>query len=201
MGTLLGILNVVDFDRNVGQAIDAERIDANGPGGRLIMEAPRFPAEVQAELTRRGHVLAPAGEYDIRPRIQIAGVDPATGRRVGQSDPRTDFATLAARTPRAQGRVVADDDDPSVRLRARRRGKRVDLAWEGTDRGRSGVAYYALQVREPGATGFTSLRRRTGRTRLVYRGTRPGVHTFRVRAVDSAGNVSVYDALRRRLGA
>jgi hypothetical protein len=194
------VVNRVDFARNVGQAVDAERIDANGPGGRVIAEAARIPAAVQAELARRGHVLAPVGEYDIRPRVQIAGIDVSTGRRVGQSDPRTDFAALAARRPEAAGGAPRDDlRPPTVRLSRRVRGGSVRLSWRGRDRGGAGIASYVVQVREPGATLYRTLLGATARTRYTVRRPRRGTHAFRVRAVDAGGNVSRYDAARIRV--
>ena len=197
MGALLGVVNRVDFGMNVGQAIDAERIDANGPMGRLIAEEARIPAAVQAELARRGHVLAPVGEYDIRPRVQIAGIDVATGLRVGQSDPRSDFATLGASRPVApRGAAVADVLSPTVRLTRRARAGRVELSWSGRDRGRSGVASFSVQVREPGEEGYRTLLSRTARRRLTVRARRSGTYAFRVRAADAGGNVSRYVAAR-----
>lgn len=208
MGTLLAMINVIDFDQNVGQAIDAERIDANGAAGRLIVEAPRVSASVQAELTRRGHVFAPTGEYDLRPRVQIAGIDLATGRRVGQSDPRTDFAALRAPRPAAErGTVRRDVSDPTVslRLRATRSARRAVIVvdFRGRDRG-SGVAEYVTQFRAPGARVFTDTtafpQRGGALQRGIYGPARRGTYRIRVRAIDRAGNVSDYDEASIRVG-
>ena len=100
MGTLLPIINMVDFSAGVASAIDAERIDNSGP--RLAIEQTRVLPDVLAELQRRGHQLTFEGEYGPRPRINGAGEDPvqpginpATGARIAISDPRTDQASLA----------------------------------------------------------------------------------------------------------
>ena len=121
----------------------------------------------------------------------------ATGLRVGQSDPRSDFATLGASRPVApRGAAVADVLSPTVRLTRRARGARVELSWSGRDRGRSGVASFAVQVREPGKEGYRTLLSRTARRRVTVRARRSGTYAFRVRATDAGGNVSRYVAAR-----
>ncbi|MBA3327069.1 MAG: gamma-glutamyltransferase, partial [Solirubrobacterales bacterium] len=102
MGTLLPIINTIDFGGGVASAVDAERIDNSGP--RLAIEDARVLPDVLAELQRRGHQLTLEGEYAIRPRINVAGEDraqpginPAAGARIAVSDPRTDQASLAER--------------------------------------------------------------------------------------------------------
>ena len=200
MGSLLGVVGGVDFGRNVGQAIDAERIDANGPGGTVVAEGARLAPAVVADLTARGHRITNVGEYDIRPRIQIAGIDLDTGRRVGQSDPRSDFATLAARRPpAATGRPRADRRVPTVALARAVGDGEVTLSWTGRDRG-TGIASYTVQVRAPGADGYTTVAARTARVRLAVPARRAGTYAFRVRATDRGGNVSAYDVVRARVG-
>ena len=209
MGSLLGIVNVVDFGLDIASAIDAERLDASG--ARVVLEAARIPEATQAELERRGHALTRAGEYDLRPRVQGAGVHLVTGRRLGVSDPRTDFATAAARRrlpaiQRWPGRP--DRADPTVRLlpaeAAGTTGRflRVRLRWSGRDRGRSGIASYAVQLRTlagGGQSAWRTLTRGRGGTAAFFRAVRGTTYLVRVRALDRAGNASAYARLRLRV--
>ena len=102
MGVVDSVLNVIDFGYDIAHAVDAERTD--DPTGTMTIEDARIDASVLDELTARGHTLARVGEYDIRPRVQAAGIDPRTGVRSGVSDPRTDQATLAQRYRARPGR-------------------------------------------------------------------------------------------------
>ena len=54
---------------------------------------------VLSELENRGYTLSRLGEYGIRPRVQLAGIDPLGGLRTGVSDSRSDQGTLAQRVP------------------------------------------------------------------------------------------------------
>ncbi|CAN5704601.1 gamma-glutamyltransferase [soil metagenome] len=105
MGVLHAIVNYVDFDMDIAHAVDAERSDAQlavtEPGFPLLLEDGRVPAAVENELESRGHELVtlegiyePEDEYAVLPRIQAAGVDPASGQRLGVSDPRAENGTL-----------------------------------------------------------------------------------------------------------
>ncbi|MCW3065282.1 MAG: Gamma-glutamyltranspeptidase [Solirubrobacterales bacterium] len=95
MGALLPILDTVDFGQDIAHAVDAERIEASAEP--LILEGARMPAATLAGLQARGHTIANVGEYDIRPRVQAAGIDPATGMRIGVSDSRTEDGTYGER--------------------------------------------------------------------------------------------------------
>jgi gamma-glutamyltranspeptidase/glutathione hydrolase len=95
MGVVDAVLNTVDFGYGIAQAIDAERTD--DPTGTMTIEDARVAPTVLDELAARGHTLKRVGEYDIRPRVQAAGVDPSSGIRRAVSDPRTDQAALAQR--------------------------------------------------------------------------------------------------------
>jgi gamma-glutamyltranspeptidase/glutathione hydrolase len=95
MGVVDSVLNVVDFGYDIAHAVDAERSD--DPTGTMAIEDARIDASVLDQLTARGHTLNRLGEYDVRPRVQAAGVDPRTGIRSGVSDSRTDDGTLAQR--------------------------------------------------------------------------------------------------------
>ena len=111
MGVLNTIVQSVDFDQPIDQALDAPRLDAmNGEGGRVEIEDDRIPEATLAELERRGHKLQRLGEYAIRPRVNAVGMVPArpgvppeeTTGRLAASDPRTDDAAVAQRE---RGRV------------------------------------------------------------------------------------------------
>jgi hypothetical protein len=70
--------------------------------------------------------------------------------------------------------IVRDRIAPTVRLHARRAGRRrAALRWRGHDRGGSGLRSYTLQARAPGHR-WRTLRRATRRERLRYRARRAG---------------------------
>jgi gamma-glutamyltranspeptidase/glutathione hydrolase len=98
MGALETILDVVDFGQDLPHAVDAERLDDQGTA-RLEIEDARVDPAVLSELENRGYTLSRLGEYGIRPRVQLAGIDPLTGVRTGVSDSRSDQGTLAQRVP------------------------------------------------------------------------------------------------------
>ena len=101
MGVLNSIVGLVDFDLNIGQALDAERIDAllgvTGPPFPLELEDGRVDENVEVELVRRGHTITPNNEteYFVRPRMNATGVELGTGKNLGVSDPRTDNGARA----------------------------------------------------------------------------------------------------------
>jgi gamma-glutamyltranspeptidase/glutathione hydrolase len=93
MGPLMSILDVVDWGQTLPQAVDAEGIDDAGTTTMTIEDA-RVAPSVLADLQARGWTLDRKGEYDIRPRMQLAGVSP-TGLATAVSDSRSDQASLA----------------------------------------------------------------------------------------------------------
>ena len=99
MGTLLQVVNTVDFGLDLARSVDAERLDNQG-GQSLNIEDARVDPTQLAALAGRGHRLVREGEYGPRPRMQLAGTDPTTGRRVAVSDSRSD---RAARWPSGRG--------------------------------------------------------------------------------------------------
>jgi gamma-glutamyltranspeptidase/glutathione hydrolase len=99
MGVLLSIVDTVDFGADLAHAVDAERLDNLGTA-RLNIEDARVDPVVLTDLEARGHMLVREGEYGPRPRVQLAGIDPVTGRRAAASDSRTDRGSLAQRSPR-----------------------------------------------------------------------------------------------------
>jgi gamma-glutamyltranspeptidase/glutathione hydrolase len=94
MGALETILDVVDFGQDLPHAVDAERFDDQG-GATLEIEDARIDPAVLTELQNRGYTLNRKGEYNIRPRVQLAGIDPLTGLRTAVSDSRSDQGSLA----------------------------------------------------------------------------------------------------------
>jgi gamma-glutamyltranspeptidase/glutathione hydrolase len=101
MGVLNAIVGLVDFGLNIGQAIDAERVEAaggvTGPPFPLELEDGRVDEDVELELGARGHTITPNNEieYLIRPRMNATGVELGTGLNLGVSDPRTDNGARA----------------------------------------------------------------------------------------------------------
>ncbi|HEU0318724.1 MAG TPA: gamma-glutamyltransferase, partial [Solirubrobacteraceae bacterium] len=96
MGVLFSILGTVDYGLDLPQAVDAERLDNLG-SSRLNIEDARVDPAVLAALEARGHTLVREGEYGPRPRVQLAGIDPATGVRTAVSDSRSDRGSVAER--------------------------------------------------------------------------------------------------------
>jgi len=89
MGSLLAVVNTVDFGLDPAQAIDAERLDAQS-GTKMNLEQGRVSPRTQAELLARGHTIERReGEYADLPRVQAAGTDPDTGERLAATDPRS----------------------------------------------------------------------------------------------------------------
>lgn len=96
MGVAETLLRHVEFGESLARAVDGERFD-NGGGSRLVIEDARLPAETLAGLEQRGHPLTREGEYGVRPRVQLAGIDSLSGDRVAVSDSRSDRGSLAVR--------------------------------------------------------------------------------------------------------
>ena len=126
---------------------------------------------------------------------QAAGAG-QSGGFVGQAYGQAFQQPLRTQTGSATTVSGLDRQPPTVRLRARvdRRRHRVSLRWRGSDTGGSGIERYYLQVRRRGGRWRTLAV--TRRRSHVFRTRRPGVYTFRVRAVDVAGNFSRWSAKR-----
>jgi gamma-glutamyltranspeptidase/glutathione hydrolase len=95
MGVTDTLINAIDFRQDIAHAVDAERID--DPTGTMTIEDKRIDPAVLDALVARGHKLTRVGEYDIRPRVQAAGVDPITGLRSAVSDSRSQYAAVVQR--------------------------------------------------------------------------------------------------------
>jgi gamma-glutamyltranspeptidase/glutathione hydrolase len=95
MGPTLAVIDTVDFGMTLPQAVDAERFDDQGTN-KLMIEQPRFTPSVLAQLTSEGYTLAPQGEYEAAPRMQLAGLAPGpSGVATAVSDSRSDRGSLA----------------------------------------------------------------------------------------------------------
>jgi hypothetical protein len=102
-----------------------------------------------------------------------------------------------------QGKVgsakgISDKRRPKVRLYARRHRShaRIHLRWSGYDVGGSGIKSYTLQVRH--GKHWKTLKRNTRVLRFNYT-TFGGTYTFRLRAVDRAGNTSAWSVKRVKM--
>ncbi len=89
--TLLSILNVVDYGMDVQEAVSAPRFHHQWIPDRLVVEAA-VPVDVIEALRRRGH------RVEVSKRnwssVQAIVLDPASGRHLGGSDPRSDGVAL-----------------------------------------------------------------------------------------------------------
>ncbi len=103
MGTLLAIVNTVDYGLDPAAAIDAARIDEQS-GTSMTIEQGRVLPQAQAELISRGHEFQRReGEYADLPRVQAAGIDPETGERLAATDPRSGESASVGQGGAAQG--------------------------------------------------------------------------------------------------
>lgn len=85
------LLNVVEHGLDVQEAVDAPRFHHQWYPDVIRLEHVGFPRDVVDALTAMGHrteVLADMGD------VQIIEIDPATGLRLGASDPRRGGQTL-----------------------------------------------------------------------------------------------------------
>lgn len=85
------LLNVVDFGMTVQEAVDAPRFHHQWLPDLIRLERQGFPRDVVTALEAMGHkteVRADMGD------VHAIMIDPATGLRLGASDPRQDGLTL-----------------------------------------------------------------------------------------------------------
>lgn len=86
------LINVVDFDMDLQQAIDAPRIHHQWMPDELIYEPEGLTADIVKELERRGHHLTLRPEYKGYTRDGFMGdvegimIDAGTGTRLGATD-------------------------------------------------------------------------------------------------------------------
>jgi gamma-glutamyltranspeptidase/glutathione hydrolase len=79
------ILNVVDFDMNIQEAVNAPRLHHQWLPDNVRIEQDGVSAETVAELERRGYEVSVRGGQGLAHSIMI---DPANGDRLGAADPR-----------------------------------------------------------------------------------------------------------------
>jgi gamma-glutamyltranspeptidase/glutathione hydrolase len=163
MGSLLSVVNAVDFGQDPARAVDAERLDEQS--GQMMLENVRVDPAVQSDLSSRGHQIVAEGEYGMAPRVQAAGIDPRTGERLGTTDPRSgsgDYAALAS--ARSDGLRCSDTTAPRVRrLRTSHRHARLIVSGRASDTGCAGDARGKLAVPGKVARVVVWIRHRAGR--------------------------------------
>ncbi len=81
------VINVVDHDMNLQQAVAAPRIHHQWMPDEIRHEPYGLAADVRAALEKMGHRFAPSARYI--GDVQTVAVDPKTGWRMGASDPRS----------------------------------------------------------------------------------------------------------------
>jgi gamma-glutamyltranspeptidase/glutathione hydrolase len=87
------LLNLVVFEMDIQEAIEAPRVRVYTD--RTVDAESRIPAEVRAELERRGHVIRLLPDYSwVVGGGQGVTRDPATGTLAGGADPRRDGYAL-----------------------------------------------------------------------------------------------------------
>jgi gamma-glutamyltranspeptidase/glutathione hydrolase len=90
------VSHIVDFKQNIQLAMETARFTKGTFPGCDVELEDRIPANVQAELEKRGHVLKMAHGYSNRfGGGQAVMRDFATGINYGASDPRKDGAAIA----------------------------------------------------------------------------------------------------------
>ncbi len=90
------ILNVIDFDMNIAQAVEASRIHHQWLPDRISFEMFGISKDTQEILKARGHTLQ---EFTVRQTQGAAMgivIDPVTGYRIGSSDSRSPDGGVAA---------------------------------------------------------------------------------------------------------
>ncbi|HQD80047.1 MAG TPA: gamma-glutamyltransferase [Bacillota bacterium] len=91
------LVNIIDFDMGLQEAINAPRFYAR-EGSDVFEYEPRFPEEVIDDLKKMGYPIdekSVRGEYDLYfGGAQGVMVDPNTGELIGAADPRRDGAAV-----------------------------------------------------------------------------------------------------------
>jgi gamma-glutamyltranspeptidase / glutathione hydrolase len=85
------VLNVVDFKMTVQEAVDAPRFHHQWLPDAIRLERQGFPADVVTALEAMGHALTTSEDMG---DVHAIMIDPATGLRLGASDPRLDGRTV-----------------------------------------------------------------------------------------------------------
>ena len=85
------VLNVVEFGMDVQEAVDAPRFHHQWSPDVVRLERRGFPADVVTALHAMGHTTEVGPDLG---DVHAIMIDPATGMRLGASDPRADGVTL-----------------------------------------------------------------------------------------------------------
>ncbi|HVF85956.1 MAG TPA: gamma-glutamyltransferase [Pyrinomonadaceae bacterium] len=89
INTVLQVIsNVIDYDMNIQQAIDAPRIHHQWLPDEVVYEPYGLSADTSRALEQRGHKLTPRARY--MGDAQGIMIEEKTGVRLGASDPRND---------------------------------------------------------------------------------------------------------------
>lgn len=92
--TLQLILNIVDFDMNIQEAVDAPRLHHQWLPDRIRIEADGVTPEVLAQLEAMGHTVQMGGRQG---SANSVGFDARTGETLGAPDPRSPDAGARGR--------------------------------------------------------------------------------------------------------
>ena len=84
------ITNVVDFDMNIQQALDAPRIHHQWLPDALLHEAFAMSADTRRVLVARGHKVERASDPLHVAAANAVMIEEKTGARLGATDPRKD---------------------------------------------------------------------------------------------------------------
>jgi gamma-glutamyltranspeptidase / glutathione hydrolase len=87
--TLQVILNLIDFDMNLQEAVSAKRIHHQWLPDRIRIEEDGVTDETVTALEAMGHIVQVGGRQG---SANSVGVDPSTGEALGAPDPRSDDA-------------------------------------------------------------------------------------------------------------
>jgi gamma-glutamyltranspeptidase/glutathione hydrolase len=79
------VLNVIDFDMNIQEAVNARRLHHQWLPDRINLEADAVDASVVEALKGMGHTVRVAGQQG---RAHSIMIDARTGERLGAADPR-----------------------------------------------------------------------------------------------------------------
>jgi gamma-glutamyltranspeptidase/glutathione hydrolase len=87
------IVNVIDFEMNLQEAVDAPRVHHQWLPDQIVHEPFGIPADVERALASRGHTVFMRAQIadSVRPYIgdcQAVMIEPGTGMRLGAADPR-----------------------------------------------------------------------------------------------------------------
>jgi gamma-glutamyltranspeptidase / glutathione hydrolase len=85
------IMNVIDHQMDVQEAVDAARFHHQWLPDEIRIERRGFPTDVIRALEAMGHKVKPGGDMG---DVHAILIDPKTGVRLGASDPRMDGRTI-----------------------------------------------------------------------------------------------------------